>query len=48
MPGEIVDRVPAWAFIWRTQQKAHHVIVIAGEDKADAIVAVVGNHQRIC
>ena len=46
--GEIVDRIPGLGlYLENLSRKAHHVIVVAGgRQKADAIVAVVGNHQR--
>jgi central glycolytic genes regulator len=46
--GEIVDRAPGLGlYLENLSKKAQHVIVIAGgKQKADAIVAVVGNHQR--
>lgn len=46
--GEIVDRIPGLGlYLENLSKRAQHVIVVAGgRQKADAIVAVVGNHQR--
>ncbi len=46
--GEIVERIPSLGFyLEELGEKAHNVIVVAGgRKKAEAIVAVVGNHPR--